>query len=547
MGVVCYGVGEQRGWLRWLAWATVGLIAVLLIAPLGRFVETTSDWLEYPYPRSGTEGLTLYESLIVKRGGNIYDPITPDRFISAPYPPVYYLLAAAVLPDKPPDFSSPGNITSLFQPGRLISFLAALLTALLIPLLVVLDGRYNSRRRRLILPATAGGIIAGWLWLTLPPVLVWSLVFRSDMLMIGFTAAGLVCIAAAGNSTKQAVEEPPARRRSLLTAQSSALTLGAFFFALAFFTKQTAFAGPLAAGVYLLLGDWKLGLKWCALMAAFVIVPFAALDLATGHWFYLKLVDYHSLPVRFSILTRLLHTSFWDDQWPLIVLAVPYALYGVFKWLKTRSKAEDRLSLIPIFLLASFAGLPTGGVVGADHNHLLVPGLAVCAAVGALLAGLVSKIEQERLRSWKTVWPLPAMMVLIYAYLIFTSAPSSAYDVNLEVPTPEYQEQMRLIIANVSQHPAQVFFSDSAGILALAGKQTPYDDPFTMNILSQQGRWDEAGLRNMLREGRFGLLVLSCDVINTSRTCQFTPGVLDAIRDGYKVVFKDILFTYAPK
>ena len=540
-------VGEQRGWLKWVAWAAVGLMAVLLLVPLGRFIETTSDWLDYPYPRSGTEGLTLYESLIVKRGGNIYDPITPDRFISAPYPPVYYLLAASVLPDVSPDFSSPGNIRSLFQPGRLISLLAALLTAVLIPLLVIFDGGHNSRRKRRILVAAAGGIVAGGLWLTLPPVFVWSLVFRSDMLMIAFTAAGLVCIASAKSSTKQTVEEPPTRGHSLLTPQSILLTLGAFFFALAFFTKQTAFAGPLAAGVYLLLGDWKLGIKWCALMAAFVIVPFAVLDLATGHWFYLKLVDYHSLPVRFSILTRLLHTSFWDDQWPLIVLAASYALYRLFKWLKMRGKSEGRLSLIPIFVLASFAGLPTGGVVGADHNHLLVPGLAVCVAVGAQLTELIAKTKQHRLRGRKEIWPLPVVTVLICAYLLFTAAPSSAYDVNLEVPTPEYQEQLRLIIANVSQHPAQIFFSDSAGILALAGKQTPYDDPFTMNILAQQGRWDEGGLRNMLREGRFGLLVLACDVINTSRTCQFTPGVLDAIRDGYTVVFKDILFTYAPK
>jgi hypothetical protein len=176
-----------------------------------------------------------------------------------------------------------------------------------------------------------------------------------------------------------------------------------------------------------------------------------------------------------------------------------------------------------------------------------MPGLAVCAAVGALLAQLIENANQGRLRNLKMVWPLPAVAALIGVYLLFTSAPSVAYDINLEVPTPEYQEQMRLIIANVSQNPAQIFFSDSAGIIALAGKETPYDDPFTMNILSEQGRWDEAGLRNMLREGKFGLLVLACDVINTSRTCQFTPGVLDAIGDGYEVVFKDILFTYAPK
>jgi hypothetical protein len=228
-------------------------------------------------------------------------------------------------------------------------------------------------------------------------------------------------------------------------------------------------------------------------------------------------------------------------------VATAYTLYLLVFWIQARGKRDTRLRLVPIFVLTSFVGLPTGAVVGADHNHLLIPGLAICAAVGASLARLLSNISRDGSRNVKGLWPLPTAVTLVCVYLTFTAPPSSAYNVNLEVPTAGYKEQMRLIIANMSQHPAQLFFSDSAGIIALAGKETPYDDPFTMNILSQQGRWDETGLRNMLREGKFGLLVLACDVIDTPRTCQFTPGVIDAIRDGYKVVFKDILFTYAPK
>ena len=31
------------------------------------------------------------------------------------------------------------------------------------------------------------------------------------------------------------------------------------------------------------------------------------------------------------------------------------------------------------------------------------------------------------------------------------------------------------------------------------------------------------------------------------RSVKFTPGVLDSVRDGYKVLFPDIFYTYVPK
>ena len=71
----------------------VGVAGVLILAAipaLVRFVSTSAAWLDYPYPRPGSEGLILYETLLVKNGADIYAPITPDRFISGPYPPVYY-------------------------------------------------------------------------------------------------------------------------------------------------------------------------------------------------------------------------------------------------------------------------------------------------------------------------------------------------------------------------------------------------------------------------------------------------------------------------
>jgi hypothetical protein len=206
--------------------------------------------------------------------------------------------------------------------------------------------------------------------------------------------------------------------------------------------------------------------------------------------------------------------------------------------------------------------LPTGAVVGADHNHLLMSGLAISAGVGALVAwlivGLTSNDEDKAEISGGANRPRSraayamggvGVAVLIGIYLIGTSAPSTWYGPDLTLPSAEQQEQLRKIVLNVQQNPGTVFFADDPGIVALAGKETPYDDPFTMSALAQQGRWDEGVYREQLRTGKFGLLILSCDVTtpNGCRGDTFTPGVLDAIREGYDLLFRDVLYTYAPK
>jgi hypothetical protein len=326
-------------------------------------------------------------------------------------------------------------------------------------------------------------------------------------------------------------------------------------FSAAFYTKQTALAGPAAAALYLLLLDWRSGLKWCAVMAGAIFLPFAALELATGHWFYLKMVDYHSLPLSRLTLTRLLEFAFWEDQWPLIVAAAAYALYrGWVAWKARRAGSEElRLLLVPLFTLAAFATLPTGAVVGADHNHLLMSGLAISASTGALLARLLARVEPggQRDRPWSWAWAAaPAVLGLVLSHSLGTSSPSSWYDPDLTVLTPAEQEQMRKIVLNVRDNPGSTFFADDPGIVALAGKETPYDDPFTMTALALQGRWDESAYLRMLREGEFGLVVLSCDVINRPDLCRadtLSPGARDAIREGYNLLFRDIFFTFAPK
>ncbi len=558
---------------------------MLSLGLLARFAGTSGEWLDYPYPRPGSEGLILYNSLLLKHGGDIYAPITPDRFISGPYPPVYYWLAAAVLPDKLPDFSTPGGVSSIFLPGRTISLLAAICAALLLPALIIFQGGYGARGRTAILGAGAAGLLAGVLFLSLPQVMVWATRFRGDMLMIALTAAGLTCVAIGTancglriadcgllSPTKtpgapglaKGSEGSDNSQSAIRNPQSAIgwfwLVAGAAFFSIAFYTKQTALAGPMAAAAYLLIVDWRAGLKWCAVMGAFVLAPFVVLDFATGNWFYLKLVTYHSLPLRALTLTRLLQFAFWEDEWPLILLAlaqcIGYWIVVIRNWKKA---SGTRHLLVPLFTLAAIITLPTGAVVGADHNHLLMPGLAMSAGVGALLAQLLVNLTGDQRPATDLVFRNPqsairnlfalAAALLVAIYILLTSEPSSWYAPDLTMPTADQQEQLRKIVLNVSKNPGTLFFSDDPGLLALAGKQTTYDDPFTMAALATENRWDETAYRTHLANGDFSLLLLACDVNNpnTCRSDTFTPGVLAAIRAGYNVLFRDVVFTYVPK
>ncbi len=543
----------------WPVWV-VGLLVLLAAIPaLVRFASTSASWLDYPYPRAGSEGLILYETLIVKHGGDIYAPITPDRFISGPYPPVYYWLASSVLPDRLPDFSLSDSVTSIFEPGRIISLVATLFAVLAVGALVLVS--FPGRDKVQWMCGLVGGSVAGAVFLSMPQVTVWATRFRGDMLMIALTAGGLLSVALGSEGGSQG--------RSWLWKWGW-LVGAAVLFSIAFYTKQTALAGPIAAALYLFVRDWRVAAKWCVLMFMAVLLPFAALEIATGNWFYLKMVTYHSLPIRTLTLERLLQFAFWEDEWPVILLALAYLLFGLIgvgrSWIASRRGAGQQpapstaahTSVIPFFLLAALVTLPTGAVVGADHNHLLMPGLAVAAGVGALVAYLLGRVmdsveerpgTQDNGQRWVMYAAGIVAMLMLVGYFLVTSEPSSWYNPDLQKPSAQQQEQLRKIEENVRQNPGTVFFADDPGVLALAGKVTPYDDPFTMTALAPQDRWDEASFRDQLRSGKFALLILSCDVTveNGCRGDTFTPGVLDAIRAGYDVLFRDVLFTYAPK
>jgi hypothetical protein len=128
--------------------------------------------------------------------------------------------------------------------------------------------------------------------------------------------------------------------------------------------------------------------------------------------------------------------------------------------------------------------------------------------------------------------------------------PAGWYGGDLHRPSAAEQEQMRKIIANVRENPGGSFFADDPGVLALAGKDTAYDDPFTMTALALDGGWDEGTFVGQLRAGYFPLIILAGDAFDAThplRSDILTPEMLDALKSGYTLLFRDVYYTYAPR
>ncbi len=549
---------------------TVALVVLLLVGcgqTVAAFITSAQQWLPYPYPRPGSEGLMLYETLLLRGGGNLYGPITPERFISGPYPPIYYWLAGRVMP------ATPG-----FFDGRSLSLWAALTVAALIIVIVMADRGATEA------PAGPGwvgravrltaGVAAAGLWLACPPVLIWSTRFRADMLMMAFQTAGLACLVLGARSPRRLGDSEDARgvarpqsQHSLAHSLQSALIWPALIcFVLALYTKQTALAGPLGGAAWLLVRDWRQGLRWIAALGVLGGGIFVALDLATGHGFYLKMVVYHSLPWSAPTFTRLL-TAWFENHWPLILVAGGY-LAGA-AWTR-------RNSPVVWYVIAAFAVLPTAGVVGADSNHLLGIDLALVLAAGSAL-GAVSREwaaggKRQAAGGGPTAGgsPLPthkafavfrftlhaavviATLGACLAFLHLAATPADWYAADLKLPDAATQNQLRQLVELVRSSPSGSYFADDPGILALAGKTTAYDDPFTMTALAAAGRWDAGAFEAQLRGGGFPLLVLAGDPVSSPpsvalRSDILTPTMRAALRAGYRVLYHDVPFTFVPR
>ena len=451
-----------------LGWV-LGLAGVLLLLPrLLQFVQITSAFIAWPWQFDFSEGVNLNAAMQLAAGHNIYHPGDPSSFISAPYPPLFYMLTAPLSWLTGPSLAG----------GRVLSLLATIGVSVLLAVAVGKATRYWG-----------AGVVAGALWLTFSPVMIWAALYTQHIFALSLALGGLVWV----------MLKPDAQRL--------AFVIGPLLFALAFFTKQSAVDMAAAATLWLLLRNPRRGLRFGLLLAGLVLVPFFAANLLLKGGLWEHVITNQGLPSSDRRFTRLLG-RLWGEHWPVLSLSlagVPAVIAALaLSWRKRATVLGSPFTLALFYFVIAFASvLVRLGRTGVNYNHFIDCLLPACLLFGLALGWLLRTIETRRDKSrlFASVGVGCLAVVLVVQVLAFTD-PHNWYSGIW--PSPAADKQMQAWSDRVAATPGDVFSEDEYLVLR-NGKSVLYDDDFMFMTLAGLGKWDQSVFVQSLRDRRFGV------------------------------------------
>lgn len=546
--------GEMTGAKRGIALQTILYWLILLLAlALGGwhvwcFGAFAGEALTFRYPLDGLEGTLLSEARLLRAGESLYQPIMPDRFISSPYQPLSYLALVSAEYVAYSGGAPPADVTQgpIFLPGRVVSLVALLSAGILIGI-----AGWRLARSWVALP------LATVLWLAFPPVMLWATRIKPDPLALCFTAAGMAITAS------YLVHWPgPGAMRARFAEWR--LISAAFFFACAYFTKQTALAAPLAVGLTLLISGWMasgdgtFGRRLVFALRAPLIFGGSYLLLVGLSWALLEYVTARQYTAHVLGMHR---TEWWSFglfrkyldllllNWPLLIaggLAVALWVYrrpgGSLRrpgGASLRGGGDVALLALPaLYLLIALPGLLAAGTEGAHHNHLLEPYLALILAAVVLVARRPGAHERRPDR----LFALLGLLLIVGQLWVLRETPPW-YRPEFDLARQERGRYIELI----QSQPGEVL-ADDVALLFAAGRPLRYDDPSTMGPAARIGLWDESNLLADVAAQRFSLILLPFNAmeLDSDPSGRWSPQFIARLRAHYTLLYRDEIYSYVP-
>ncbi|MBA3533245.1 MAG: glycosyltransferase family 39 protein, partial [Ardenticatenales bacterium] len=470
-----------RNFLPRLLWAVALLVLGYLLV---FFLFRSWQVLNFPHQVEYGEGPVLGWTRQIAAGHLPYKPMEPFPWDFSVYTPGY-LIGSALL-------AWVASPTPWFA-GRLLSLLSALGLALLIPAAISprLEsgaGASQGRGRGLAWLAAA-------LWLASPYLFRWATFFRPDLFALWWSALGLVLV-------QQAIAR---ERRSLIG-------LAALCFVASFLSKQSFFAAPLAALLYL----WWVRRGWVPLLAltgaAAGLVMLGALWLATGGAVLENLILANANPFSWDALWYF-EGSFFVTV-PLLALL---ALWG--GWMRPHGAPYAAYALLSLLVTISV------GKAGAWENYFLEPLWALCVLAGQRL--LLWQEEKSELQKVIPALVLLQLLLFLPALERLTPAAELAWLTDLRA---ENERIHQVLDALPSEEP---IWSEQMGVLAESGRAIPLHS-FVYTQLEYQGLWEPAPLVEALSQGRGPLLIQRFDALtDPAKRGRWSPAMLMASERGY--------------
>lgn len=461
------------------------------------FITEKSQALFFRFTLDYGEAPLVDQALRLANGQNIYRKAlsTPPYTISN-YPPLYPLAMAPFVALFGP----------AFWPGRLISALSALATALFLAQIV----RAQTGER-------AAGRVAAVVFLAIPFVVSWSSLARVDLLALALSTAGLAVLS----------------RRA---ATHSGLIAGALLLVAAIYTRQSyGLAAPLAACVWL----WKrYGWRRAALLAGIVgavgLLLFVTLNLATQGGFFFNIVTANVNPFG---LERLLHH--WREVRRLMPLLLGLGALGLgvtawsfFATRNTEVASQPTLAwmLVGPYLIGATFSAATIGKIGSNVNYLLEFAAALSLAAGVWAAGTAL----PRPLNTRTTTAITRQIVLVLLIIQLgwlmqetLKGPVQALKVRRQ-PTAKLYD----LLEEVRHIEGPILADEFMGMLTLNAKPL-YLQPFEVTQLANAGLWDQTPLLESIRAQEFPMILIHHFMGYPVYTERWTPEMLEAILKYY--------------
>jgi hypothetical protein len=441
------------------------------------------------------EGVVLWQADRVLHLREAYHSLDRYPYVVFHYPPLYHLLARLcriVFPDP-------------LVAGRVVALVSAVGVALLVGLIVGLGTSGRNRR------AVAASVIASLLVFHLPNI-NWVPFMRVDMTALFFSFVGLFVF----------LRLPGIR----------GCALAGLAFVAALFTKQSMVAAPGAVlGVLLLAGRTREAVTMVTVMATTCGALAGLLSLATDGEFVRHTVAYNANPFDLAQLAGFMVANLLGmNALAGLALALPLAMLatkrGAGAATDDTAPGRQRVLLTAVlYFVAAFVMSLSAGKMGAWRNYFLEWNLACCILIG-LLTGRVLRRGPSRHPS-----AAATAIVLVVGFVGFarlgTTVQQGAVVAGRNAELNGIAADAGRVLDLMRATPGRVF-SDDMTLLVKAGREVPWE-PAIATVLAATGAWDERPALEMIRTGRFELII----VRYLDNSLFFSPAIRAAIHHAY--------------